>query len=102
VDRVAPLPPKEPVNTYGFNGFGNGPQFLPPGSRLNEQYSNNGSNGVQRQPNGYQNQAPPPLPRKESVGPRVPTKLAKTSGNAQRPPVSEKRKSWFGKRFSKS
>jgi hypothetical protein len=102
VDRVAPLPPKEPVNTYGFNGFGNSPQFLPPGSGLNEQYRNNGSNGVQRQPNGYQNQAPPPLPRKESVGPRVPTKLGKTSGNAQRPLVQEKRKSWFGKRFSKS
>ena len=104
VDRVAPLPPKEPVEIYGFTGFGNSPQYLPPGSGLNEQYISNG--GPVQQGNGYQNQGPPPVPRKESTGPRVPIKLGATSGNAQpmekRPGAGEKRKSWFGKRFSKS
>lgn len=103
VDRIAPLPSKEPVETYGFNGFGNNPQYLPPGAALNEQYVSNG--GPVQQGNGYQNQGPPPLPRKESA-PRVPIKLGATSGNAQapekRPGAGEKRKSWFGKRFSKS
>lgn len=102
VDRVAPLPPKEPAETYGFAGFGNNPQYLPPGSGLIEQYN---SGGPVQQGNGYQNQGPPPLPRKESA-PRVPIKLGATSGNAQptaqRPGAGEKRKSWFGKRFSKS
>jgi hypothetical protein len=104
VDRIAPLPVKEPGDTYGFNGFGNGPQYLPPGSGLNQLQYTNSMNGAQKQGNTYQNQAPPPLPRKESTGPRVPMKLGKTSGNAQaeRPAPNEKRKSWFGKRFSKS
>jgi len=98
VDRITP--PKEPTETYGFNGFGNTPQYAPPGSGIAEQW---GSNGAQRQGNGYANQAPP-LPRKD-VGPRVPIKLGATSGNAgatARPSAGEKRKSWFGKRFSKA
>jgi hypothetical protein len=104
VDRVAPLPVKEPVDTYGFTGFGNNPQYLPPGSGLPEHYFGNGV--PMQQGNVYQSQGPPPVPRKESVGPRVPIKLGATSGNAQatekRPGAGEKRKSWFGKRFSKS
>jgi hypothetical protein len=95
VDRIAP------AETYGFNGFGNNPQYLPPGAGLNDQYLSNG--GPVQQGNGYQNQGPPPLPRKESA-PRIPIKLGKTSGNvqpAERPGAGEKRKSWFGKRFSK-
>jgi len=97
VDRIAPLP-KEPIDNYGFNGFGNTPQYTLPGASL-EQY------GAQRQQNVYPNQGPPP-PRKE-VGSRVPMKLNATSGNAgrapeARPSVGEKRKSWFGKRFSKN
>ena len=99
VDRVTPLPPKEPAETYGIQ-FGNEPQYLPPGIGIQEQYINGGP--VQQ---GYQNQAPPPLPRKE-IAPRVPIKLGAASGNvhpaAQRPGAGEKRKSWFGKRFSKS
>lgn len=107
VDRIAPLPAKEPGETYGFNGFGGNPQYAPPGSALQEQYVANPSNGAQRQGNGYQSQGPPPVPRKESAS-RVPIKLGATSGNAgpqnesPRPPTGEKRKSWFGKRFSKS
>jgi len=103
MDRIAP-PPKEPAETYGFNGFGSNPQYLPPGSGLNDQYS---PSGAQRQGDGYQHQGPPPLPRKESAGPpRVPIKLGTSSGNVlskdTRPAVGEKRKSWFGKRFSKN
>merc|ERR1711964_395890 len=38
MDRIAPLPPvKEPGESYGFNGFGGGPQYAPPGSGLQEQ-----------------------------------------------------------------
>lgn len=100
VDRVVPgPPPKEPGETYGFTGFGNNPKY-----GLNEQYVQNG--GPVQQGNGYQNEKPPPLPRKESMGLRAPMKLGTTSGNAQssgqRPGAGEKRKSWFGKRFSKS
>jgi len=102
VDRIAPQ--KDPAETYGFNGFGNNPQYLPPGSGIND------LNGAQRQGNGYQHQGPPPLPRKESAGPRVPIKLGTSSGNVlskesskeARPAAGEKRKSWFGKRFSKN
>jgi len=103
LDRIAP-PPKDHVETYGFNGFGSAPQYLPPGSGINDQF---GLNGAQRQGNGYQHQGPPPLPRKESAGPpRVPIKLGASSGNVlskdSRPATGEKRKSWFGKRFSKT
>lgn len=106
MDRIPPPPQKDLAETYGFNGFGGTPQYQPMGVGINEQY---GSNGAQRQGNGYQSQAPPPLPRKESAGPpRVPIKLGATSGNAGvltkdgRPAAGEKRKSWFGKRFSKN
>jgi len=104
VDRITHLPVKEPGESYGFNGFGGNPQYPPPGSGLQEQQA---PNGQQRQGNGYSTQGPPPVPRKETVT-RVPIKLGKTSGNAgppndpQRPAAGEKRKSWFGKRFSKT
>jgi hypothetical protein len=110
VDRVAPLPVKDPGEAYGFSGFGNNPQILPPGSHLQEQYVANGTNGAQRQGNGYPSQIPPPVPKKEAPVTRVPIKLNTSSGNigpggqnqAQRPSAGEKRKSWFGKRFSKA
>ncbi|KAH6675492.1 hypothetical protein B0J14DRAFT_652343 [Halenospora varia] len=101
-DRINALPNKEPAETYGFNGFGNTPQFVPPGAGMNEQY---GGNGQQKQ-NGYSNQRPPP-PRKDVPRNGGPIRLGETSGNAgpppaQRPAAAEKRKSWFSKRFSKS
>jgi len=106
MDRIPPPPQKDLAEAYGFNGFGGNPQYLPPGIGINEQY---GSNGLQQQGNGYQTQGPPPLPRKESAPPRVPIKLGATSGNAGprmqeggRPSAGEKRKSWFGKRFSRN
>lgn len=96
MDRIAP--PREPQDNYGFDGFGNTPQYAPPGSNL-QQYGSNGYTS-----NGGQHQLPP-VPRKEVGAPRVPVKLGNTSGNAgppARPAVPEKRKSWFGKRFGKS
>lgn len=107
VDRIAPLPVKEPGESYGFAGFGGTPQYAPPGNGLQDQYVTNSTNGAQRQGNGYQSQGPPAVPRKESAS-RVPIRLGASSGNAgppsetQRPSAGEKRKSWFGKRFSKS
>lgn len=75
--------------TYGFNGFGNGPQLdynqgygqpVPPPPAANGQ--------------GYgQPSVPPAVPRKEA-----PTQLRKTPTQT---PTAEKKKSWFKKRFSK-
>lgn len=98
VDRVTALPSK--VDNYSSspsNGYGHPSQ---------QQY---GGNGAQRQGDGYQNQddRSPAVLRKD-ITPRVPIKLGATSGNAQpqqtmqRPSPAEKRKSWFGKRFSKN
>lgn len=106
VDRIASLPVKEPGESYGFNGFGANPQYPPPGSSLKEQQY--GASSQQSQANGYGNQAPPAVPHKASAA-RVPIKLGKSNsnGNAGPPPTeyqrpaAEKRKSWFGKRFSK-
>lgn len=104
MDRIPPPPQKDIGEAYGFNGFGGNPEIVPPGSGINEY----GSYGAQPQGNGQQNQGPPPMPRKESAGPRVPIKLGATNGyagdpqEAARPPVGEKRKSWFGKRFSRN
>jgi len=86
VDRVAGVPTREPGESYSFN--------------RSQQYG---------QPAGLQErngQFPPAVPTKE-IPPRVPIKLGATSGNApppsvvSRPPVGEKRKSWFGRRLSK-
>ncbi|KAG4028476.1 hypothetical protein MFRU_021g00660 [Monilinia fructicola] len=104
--HALPQPPKEPMETYGFNGFGNNPQYLPPGSGINEQ------NGNRRLPIGNQNQGPPPQ-SKDST-PRTPMNLGITSGNSvpqksvveitksDAKPQPEKRKSWFGRRLSKN
>ena len=113
LDRVQPPAPPEHNYSLGFNGYG-GVQ--------NSQVFNYGSNGhggyaakqadMPIMSGGYQGQngGPPPLPRKESIQglPRVPIKLG-SSGNsasttyvAPRPGAGEKRRSWFGKRFSKA
>jgi hypothetical protein len=116
LDRVQPPAPPEHNYSLGFNGSNGygGPQ--------NNQVSNYASNGyggyapkqadMPMMSGGYQGQigGPPAPPRKESVQgpPRVPIKLG-LSGNggptpyeAPRPGVGEKRKSWFGKRFSRA
>ncbi|EKD19324.1 uncharacterized protein L3040_009235 [Drepanopeziza brunnea f. sp. 'multigermtubi'] len=92
VDRISPMSAKEPVETYS--------SYAPPGSGLQEQ---------QHGASGFPPQDRPVPPRKESVR-RSPIKLGKSnanvnaspppSNNPQRP-AAEKRRSWFGKRFSK-
>lgn len=102
MDRITPLPvpSKEPVEAYGFNGFGGSPHYALPGSGLAEQQ---GMSGAQRQGNGYLGQGPPPPPSKQA--PRVLMKLGESSGNAApqsaQTPAAEKRKSWFGRKFGK-
>ena len=103
VDRIAPPQHKEPMENYGLNSFGGNPSIQPPGYNINEQHY--GSNGTQQQ--GYGQPVygqPPPVPRKEDAASRVPIKLGagESGGQSTRPPAAEKRKSWFGKRFSKS
>ncbi|QSZ35340.1 hypothetical protein DSL72_008210 [Monilinia vaccinii-corymbosi] len=104
--HTLPQPPKEPTETYGFSGFGSIPQYLPPGSGINEQ------NGTRRQPIGSQSQRP--MPPSHDSTPRTPMNLGITSGNSgpqksvvqvtksSANPQPEKRKSWFGRRLSKS
>jgi hypothetical protein len=103
LDRIAGVGMKEPSENYGLDGFGANPQFAPPGHAL-EPYV---SNGPPRQVNNaYMSQVPPPVPQKGgSATLRKPIKLGATSGNAGQTnpaPVPEKRKSWFGRRFSRA
>lgn len=107
LDRVQP----PSVPEHGNGGYGT----------HNYQAANYAANGYGvsqgKQPDmpaaggGYQFKigAPPPLPRKDiNQGlPRVPIKLGTSAGTATtnqqatRPGAGEKRKSWFGKRFSR-
>jgi len=95
VDRITPL--REDGGNYGFNGYGNTNSHLNNGYN---QYNMSGASGVPRS----SNQGPPPPPHSQSnAPPRVPVKLGKTISNTnEKPAPAEKRKSWFGKRFSKN
>jgi len=97
VDRYGPPQQKEPMDNYGFNGFGGNAPIQPPGYNINEQQQYYGSNGTQQQSYGQ----PPQVPRKEHPESRVPIKLG-AGENGGSPSPGEKRKSWFGKRFSKN
>ncbi len=120
IDRVQPAAKPELGEAYGFNGFGGAPQFQ--GPILEEHghgapgYGQPGygqeravvGSGHAYQGNGAPNPPPHALPR-EKV-PRTPIKLGGGSASDVAPPVSsrpppavntEKRKSWFKRRFSK-
>lgn len=119
IDRFAAAQPKEPVDNYGFGGFGANPQFQPLGNSINEHpdqngyYGQNGQNPPiqRRQVNGYQNNRLPPVPpsKDNSRGP-VRLTASASSNNLQnsrppptgRPSPPEKRKSWLSRRFSRS
>lgn len=109
MDRIAPK--QEPVESYGFNGFGGVPDVQMPV----REYSGYGRQQVESQMNGaYEGQSggPPPVPRKQiQAPPRAPIQLGtgqlgtgEVSYNEKgpRPGAGEKRKSWFGKRFSRA
>ncbi|ORY14984.1 hypothetical protein BCR34DRAFT_196150 [Clohesyomyces aquaticus] len=110
IERATPVMKPDLGEQYGFSGFGGGPQFQGP---ILEEYPN----GAGPSNNGYfqqQQQVPPPVPAKRAnpaqgnSGPIRPG-----GGQAQaRADVSarpnalarnntEKRKSWFKRRFSK-
>ncbi|KAK6587301.1 hypothetical protein PZA11_000591 [Diplocarpon coronariae] len=100
IDRVAPLPVKEPSESYGFSSGSHYPTLA---SVQQEQQS--GTNGLQQE-----NGLPPQPPQKDSAV-RVPIKLGKSNPNVnagsspasdpKKSAAGEKRRSWFGKRFSK-
>lgn len=95
IDRITPL--RDNGDNYGFNGYGN------TNSQLNNgytQYHMSGANNIPRS----SNQGPPPPPHgQNNAPPRVPMKLGKTVSNTDtKSAPAEKRKSWFGKRFSKN
>lgn len=124
VDKFQPgVPKQDPGETYGFNGFGAGPQlqgpileemghdapsYGQPGYGLSQVATTNGF--------PYQgNDVPPAVPAHDTsmVPPRnvasgAPIRLGTSSNggyNSVPPPVpskQEKRKSWLGRRFSKS
>jgi hypothetical protein len=110
LDRVQPPAPPEHNYSIGYSGYG---------SAQNNQMANYSSNGygmkqaeMPTMSGGYQGQngGPPVPPRKGGVQepPRVPIKLGSsanggpTTYEAPRPGAGEKRKSWFGKRFSRA
>jgi hypothetical protein len=113
LDRIQTMQKAEPVDNYGFNGFDSSQQ---PQLRQIGPNSYGGYPGQQAEMpaiNGYQGQGngmPPLVPRKGIQGapPRVPIKLGTSAGGGnpgtyEAPkPVNEKRKSWFGKRFSRA
>ena len=126
IDKVQSAPKPEPVDTYGFNGFGGSPQFQGPileEHGLNSpsygqpgygqsQINNANANGFPYQGNGVYPSVPlhgaPMPPPKERAPPRVPIKLGANNPSDKRggyggttPAVeNEKRKSWI-KRFSR-
>jgi len=126
IDRGGPVKQPDLGEQYGFSGFGNNSQ--PIHEELgNYNYSNgqgNGSNGYYQQHQQQQQQSydnPPPVPQKGNGQPMVnnPNVMkANVQQNGGGPPAanggrpgvltrkgtetSEKRKSWFKKRFSKN
>lgn len=103
VDRIQSAPKPEFAEINGFSGFGPAPNVQIPN------YGSNGPGGyTEKQPEvpvmnrgyGGRNPGPPPVPPKHSQAPLAGSS-PNTNGTA-RPGAGEKRKSWFGKRFSKS
>ena len=125
IDRVQPGPKADLGDSYGFGGFGGGPNLHGPISEEHGQgsplYGHPGygqswaaaGNPHAYQGNGLRHDLPPNAgpqpPPKENVTPRAPIKLgannpAIKTGVTQTPPPAvetEKRKSWLKKRFSK-
>jgi hypothetical protein len=111
VDRIQPAPKPEPIEINGFSGFGPTPNVQIPnyGAAGYGGYAGRQSD-VPMVNRGYQgqNSVPPPVPRKQSQGPSMPVSMGVTAGSAPkanggaRPGIGEKRKSWFGRRFSKN
>lgn len=112
IDRVQ-VPRPEPVDTYGFNGFGGAPQFQGPILEENgvnsPAYGQVGYGQPQKPMNGSPTHnrtglAPAPPPHgAQKQAPRVPVKLGNSPPTDRALPgvPTEKRKSWLKRRFSK-
>ena len=121
IDRAQPTTKSDLGETYGFNGFGGGPQFQGPILEEHGQgapgYGQPGygqeriaaGNGYPYQGNGVP-PAPPPHASLGDRATRAPIKLGEASAPNEVPSVSrrppppvenEKRKSWLRRRFSR-
>ncbi len=115
LDRINQVAKPDLGEVYGFSGFGGAPQFQGPileeHGHGNPAYGEPGygraSTGPGMGGGGYPprggNGVPPPIPPHgppKEDRPRVPIKLGNSPANT-RTDVSEKRKSWFKRRFSK-
>jgi hypothetical protein len=121
IERGGPVMKPDLGEQYGFSGFGNGPQ------PILEEFNGNGAGPGAPNGNYYgQNNGasmPPPVPAKTGPPPPPPhnpnmIKLSNTTSNGQGPPPasggrpnvlsrkatddSDKRRSWFKRRFSKN
>lgn len=111
IERATPVMKPDLGEQYGFTGFGGGPQFQGP---ILEEYTNRAGPSNNAYSQQEQQYGPPPVPAKmagQTRGKGGPTRL--DGGQAQpgadvnpRPNVlsrtnTEKRKSWFKRRFSK-
>lgn len=104
IDRVQ-SPPKrqnEPTNDYGI-GFSPTPTYQPSAFTVGINGGMNPGGPPQRRPAPSQNGPPaaPPVPRKDNIILRKPSRTAADDQSQQRPGMGEKRKSWFARRFSK-
>lgn len=89
IDRRSPPKRQEPINDYGIN-FGQDSSYQPPAF------------GVPATPRGMET-APPP-PRKEIGGSllRKVSRIESAGSTRDVPATTDKRKSWFTRRFSKN
>lgn len=114
-ERATPVARPDPAEQYGFQGFGGGPilEEYPAAHNMGGYpvQPSHGANGLNNGPNGYNGQngyggVPPPVPAKAQ-----PIKLGQSDGappsnSGGRPAVlqrqnTDKRRSWFKRRFSK-
>ncbi|KAL9105107.1 MAG: hypothetical protein Q9163_000025 [Psora crenata] len=122
IERAQPAPKPDLGEAYGFNGFGGAPQLHGPILEEHAQdapsYDQPGHNQSQTMNgNGYpyqNNGSPPSVPphggslatETESAPPRTPIKLGINHsipvGSRTPPAKAEKRKSWLGKKLSRS
>ncbi|KAL8774678.1 MAG: hypothetical protein Q9209_000617 [Squamulea sp. 1 TL-2023] len=116
IDRIQHGPKPDPVETYGFNGFGGAPQFQ--GPILEEHGVDDRAYGEaidygqpQKLGNGFpihsRNAVPPPPPPHASTKPnpvKVPIKLGNSPTKEGSSPNGNttKRKSWLKRRFSRT
>ncbi|KAI4160630.1 MAG: hypothetical protein LQ342_005563 [Letrouitia transgressa] len=111
IDRIQQSSKPDPVETYGFSGFGGAPHLQGPileeHSQDSPAYGQPGYGQSRRNGNGglpFQGNDLPPTPPPHSSKPRTPIKLGNPPPADRTPSSSnpEKRKSWLRRRFSKS